>query len=370
MVLLLLLLAGCTETPRAADGRAIGTPTPAPAQLDRILLDPHFGPIDATFIDRDRGWALGSTCTNTGVCHPALKATSDGGLTWEFRSAPPTSVGWSPPQFDALSGGGVSRLHFADAEHGWAFRSELFVTHDGGLTWARDDRLGHVIDLAAVGPSVWAVADKCPAHAEGPCLMISSDFGRTWVPPPGPPRIAGTNVQVVRSGSRDGWLASSGIFTGVLAATQDGGRTWEEFPFSCCARQFRLAASEGTKLWVIYGGVGATMNQPKWLYVSDDGGRSWNLSKEPGMLGNAPLHGTLMDLAAASDERLFMTDLRGPFSVTSDGGQTWRLLFPGEFDRWSGLRVTFVDEQHGWAISTGRIWRTTDGGETWKALLL
>jgi photosystem II stability/assembly factor-like uncharacterized protein len=112
------------------------------------------------------------------------------------------------------------------------------------------------------------------------------------------------------------------------------------------------------------------MNQPKWLHVSDDGGTNWRQAREPGMFGNAPMHGTLMDLAAASDERLFITDVRGPFSMTVDAGHTWRLLFPSEFDRWPGRRVTFVDERHGWAIATGRIWRTTDGGDTWEALLL
>jgi photosystem II stability/assembly factor-like uncharacterized protein len=364
----LLLVAAC-GAPAETEAPLLATPSPSTAHSDRVPLEPLFSPADASFLDAEQGWALGRICTDGGECASALKVTSDGGQSWETRAAPPTGGSWWPPGSDLRQVQGVTRLRFADGEHGWAFGSDLFVTGDGGVSWSHDDRLGHVLDLAAEGASVWAIADECSGEADGLCLLVSSDFGRRWEIAPGAPRIVSSNVQIVRSGPRDGWVASSGRNEGVLTATHDGGRTWEERPFSCCLRQFRLAAGGGSKLWVIYGGVGAGMNQPKWLYVSLDGGQTWQPSKEPGTFGNAPEHGRLMDLAAASDERAFIADVRGPFSMTSDGGQSWRMLFREEFDRSPGLRVTFVDEQHGWAISTLCIWRTVDGGETWEALL-
>ena len=54
--------------------------------------------------------------------------------------------------------------------------------------------------------------------------------------------------------------------------------------------------------------------------------------------------------------------------MTSDGGQTWVNLMPGEVPY---FRVDFVDPTYGWVIPYGgEVERTTDGGKTWECVKL
>ena len=52
---------------------------------------------------------------------------------------------------------GVSQLRFADADDGFAFGPDLFVTHDAGATWHQVDVGGAVDDLAIADGEVYAV---------------------------------------------------------------------------------------------------------------------------------------------------------------------------------------------------------------------
>lgn len=108
------------------------------------------------------------------------------------------------------------------------------------------------------------------------------------------------------------------------------------------------------------------------LYISIDGGLHWRLvarSTYPFMnrhpIGNMPTGGFLRSLVVTSHGVLYMS--RGKFGLVAcslDGGRTWRHLL--QDDGSGGYTLQFVDARHGWASSTGVIYRTTDGGRNWS----
>src|SRR5262249_54767363 len=65
----------------------------------------------------------------------------------------------------------------------------LFITHDGGRTWANGHQPGVVMAIAIAGRSVWMLRADCPHHG-GTCplrLLESENGGRARAPSPGPP---------------------------------------------------------------------------------------------------------------------------------------------------------------------------------------
>jgi photosystem II stability/assembly factor-like uncharacterized protein len=104
------------------------------------------------------------------------------------------------------------------------------------------------------------------------------------------------------------------------------------------------------------------------LYRSDDSGQTW-------VFQNRIQNGRTMDFITAdlgwiaADDGLYQTQ---------DGGLSWSLLetpgIPvGEFF----LKVDFVDDQHGWVLTTPdsytwaplKFYRTIDGGNNWILIL-
>jgi len=111
---------------------------------------------------------------------PAIWITTDGGAHWEMRTAPPDS-------------GNLVSFDFIDAGHGWLMTSRgstmlLYQTMDGGRQWARlassetspalapsEVRTG----LKFVSPSLgWIVSS--PSRYAGGALYVTRDGGRTW----------------------------------------------------------------------------------------------------------------------------------------------------------------------------------------------
>src|SRR5260370_38280312 len=86
---------------------------------------------------------VASDCTS-------LAGTSDYGTTWYGVSAPVTG---------APDGShGVSQLRFLTIRDGGAFGPELFVTHDGGAHWKREQTDGmRGTDLETAGDRAFAI---------------------------------------------------------------------------------------------------------------------------------------------------------------------------------------------------------------------
>lgn len=368
---------------------ALGTPVPS---TDLVSV---------VFVGQLRGFAL--------VVHSAqtvLAVSTDGGESWSVADAS-LPVGF-PAQFE-----------FSDAVHGYLWGGPpspsgtvpLWVTSDGGRTWARAGVGPVVSDVSAIGPDVWAVVGTCPISASaGPScpvsVEISTDNGQTWSPAGAAPpltenpevsvsdenielaRITRTRAYVLSFASRAGAPGTSG----ALTFTADAGQTWAA-RLDPCPSYFdfgeQMAASGTEDLWMVCASQASAGSQAKALYRSSDGGVQWALAAAANApvltggtslpsAGGLPVGGYVtpyslghenLAVLTAGDAWLF-PDRSGVFQTT-DGGRTWEVVAGlakvGLVDGGSG-NVVFVDATHGWVCEAGAgLWRTTDGRD-WQRL--
>lgn len=342
------------------------------SDLEQLALSPVTYVLDLDFVDAAYGWAFGHSlyCGHEHLCPIALSATTDGGKTWQALPAPDTV------QAGSIVPGGVQALRFASRRHGWLFGPGLFATSDGGLTWTDQQPEGEIIALEPAGDAVWAIERLCSNTRRSTCelrLLVATITEQVWQPADMQPALQGEGGQLVRADERQAWI----IHEGGIAATGDGGQSWQALPPHPCTdmRITELAAHDG-RLWLLCNGAAADGWMAKYLYTSADGGESWHLLAaaplKPGAeLDNLPTFGYPNDLAIASAERAFIALVMDTLYGTADGGTTWQPVIPqqesspGE----SGVsHVLFADEQHGWALAGDMLFGTTDGGTTWQII--
>jgi photosystem II stability/assembly factor-like uncharacterized protein len=310
------------------------------------------------FVDASTGFAAGGRNQKWG--NPpwqAVMVTRDGGRTWQV-------VYTDSAQHDPF-GDAITRLHFADAQHGWAATGgcvmgqntpcagEVLVTSDGGETWRSAAQ--SATHLATVGTTqAWAV----PAMAAGSGLLwTTADGGATWQPLG---RAEASNFGVVRTSgssvllagavgfllSRDGgqtWQRLAGspttddaIAAGLIAAldpsgqgleiSRDSGATWTDVPIATAQQMaissFALTPS-GDGLAATYGSTcinpakGGRV-QPSQLLASSDAGRSWQPLPQASLAITDLAEGP--GLAAALGER----DCAQVVGLSRDGGRSWQ----------------------------------------------
>jgi photosystem II stability/assembly factor-like uncharacterized protein len=326
--------------------------------------------MSVAFVDSEYGWLLGRV--GCGTCVVSVLTTIDGGQSWQ--SAPDLDAGpWNdtnPRQ--------VTSLAFATRSDGWAYGRGLFVTHDGGASWSDEtasDRI--IVDLQANAGVAWRLdrTRTCPTDQPG-CvwtLQLSNDGGRSWQPASEQPPLVvqpGRARLAVRSPT-EAWINAwsdgpAGRPNGQLLVTRDAGASWQERPHPCAGGGYdeSFAPSlDGQQLWLVCGGQPGVGQQPKKLFVSADDGVSW-LER-----GRLVWSGYVGPLVALSAERAFWGETRGGGVVfgTRDGGWTWQadVREPENGDSLTAP-LGFVDAGHGWIVSIGAVWRTTDGGESWQ----
>jgi photosystem II stability/assembly factor-like uncharacterized protein len=396
-------------------GLAIGLAVPRSDSTSQTSFDSHVGPLavgtpvplanlaDVVFISTTRGFGLAFHGEST-----VLAATDDAGTTWSvIDDAPPASL--------------PAQLEFADPVHGYlwggtptaAGRVPLWVTADGGRTWARA-RIGPVVsDVSAIGNDVWAVVGTCPITSSpvaGACaasVEVSHDAGTTWHATAADPpvaeepglSVADQDLELARITLTRAYVLSFGPApTGVgsalggLGYTADGGRTWAFRPDPCPAGfNFgqEVAASGTEDLWMVCASQPSAGSQAKALYRSSNGGQQWTLTaaaNAPVLSGNVslPVGGDLPvsgyvspdslgheNLAVLTPTRAWLFPDRSGVFTTTDGGHTWSavsgLSRAGLIGGGSG-NVVFVDGDHGWVCEVGAgLWRTTDGSH-WQHL--
>jgi Rv2525c-like, glycoside hydrolase-like domain len=207
----------------------------------------------AFFLNTSQGWVLRAGTSTT----LELARTSDGGAHW--------SIGAFPLRAGAARFGGRADLDFIDAAHGWAMLRQtsssnfslgmLFATGDGGATWTP-------LPPPPLGDPVHFTSKTDGWIAGGPAgnrLYVTRDGGMTWasastllagaqmsdsLPPAAASaatRSLAPDAAIVASDFIDGargWvLAAQGHCTGfktgcsqqyTLLATSDSGRTFQD----------------------------------------------------------------------------------------------------------------------------------------------
>ena len=371
---------GATASPSS------GTTTPGPAAGG--YLPPNFQPYSVTWDSLSTGWVIGPAgtpghCANPdpGIC-TSVARTDDGGQTWHGLPAPNTG---SPN-----GASGVSGIRFLNGMNGWAFGPELWVTHDGGKTWAKVATGGQrVTDLETAGNRAYALFAQCggthvSSFADG-CtsytLMTAAIGSDQW-----------TQVGAATSGLTDPaatTTATAGVIelygaTGYLVAP-DGtlysgslGGTWQKAGTMPCKPgtpqanglpgQALIALTSSTRLATFCDGNPPTAAPA--AYTSADSGATW--TPAAGDWAGVVNQGHPTSIAATSSGTLVLATNRGIY-LLSEAAAHWQASSatgsqapPGGF---SYVGMTTSEQGVALPADTSRheIWMTADGGKTWQA---
>ncbi len=187
----------------------------------------------------------------------------------------------------------------------------------------------------------------------------STDAGRSWVTVPG---SAGAEPDVDSGGvwffdiQQGLWLRGDG----VLLATGDGGRSWQQRAVLGSGFAHSLAFTPDGIGWVLAGGQ---------LHRSADRGHRWQPVAGPG----GPLGITQQRFVDArtgwvAASRCTVSGniafCEGRLHRTQDGGQSWTELPAGNINEYTPM--AFADAQRGaWIDQNGLVRHTRDGGNSW-----
>ncbi len=183
----------------------------------------------------------------------------------------------------------------------------------------------------------------------------------------------------------------------ILAGTRDGvwrstdnGRTWDESNRNLAIRYVRWMASAAKPSTAILVGT-----EPAGIFVSRDGGVTWNPSPEvielrgrnSWFLPYSPNAGCVRGFAFAESgpgrDRMYAAVEVGGVLVSDDGAETWHLVSGSDgkpdLNREYGtmvhpdvhsITVHPTSSEIITAATGGGLYRSTDGGKTWKILYL
>lgn len=134
--------------PQTSTAAGLSSKAPASATAPRHVqapagpVPPGFGAESFTAIATGTWWLLGSAPCSNPPCTSILR-TDDGGHSFVGTPAPRTTQ--------------VSQLRFANAADGFAYDTQLWVTHDAGATWHQVRLGGAVSELATAGGFAYAI---------------------------------------------------------------------------------------------------------------------------------------------------------------------------------------------------------------------
>jgi photosystem II stability/assembly factor-like uncharacterized protein len=297
-------------------GRCVGCATPM--QLGQVQ-----------FVSTGEGWATASYVAPVGNGNgwTTILHTTDGGRSW-------TEL---PFVGEVISGGSEFAFSFSDRERGW-------------ISWIDNDAHDH--------------------------LSETKNAGRTWSHRPSP--VPGRFGYLRFFDRQRGWAVARGLAGTSVAATADGGATWNIKPLPIKGFVCATALDRQT-LWVL--GMSQTApDKHLRLGISDDFGQNWQWRDVPAV------H-QMVERAYACEfiDRqqiwlvVWLDDDKGSYLLrTHDGGQSWVRQPIGAVDGTGRYltALTFLSAKVGLAFARdlGRrghqehfmLW-TLDGGDTWRS---
>lgn len=338
---------------------------------------------DIFFLDSKTGWAVGSIYNQSGT-YCLVVGTDDGGENW-----------WQSKWKSNTSG--FRKIIFTTRKIGWAlgFGGGIYYSSDGGKTWElRLDK--YSCNMCFLNEMQgWIISLDIVPHKY--YLLHTLDGGKMWDEKPinTPNNLDPSGISFINE--REGWTGGDSC---LIMHTKDGGETWEnQTKYGYNGFQAVDFVSPGWGIAIGYYEILGTNDGLNWekknwadkigayflyhidfvdeqtgwlegttanslsIWKTDDGGESWTTVSTD----NTPLR----DMCFVNKERGYMIrENEGNVYRTDDGGKTLKLSLAANKDDpfFSQLsKLTFIDENNGWAINMkGFVYRTKDGGTIWK----
>lgn len=349
--------------------RATTTPTPNAPGQPVALQDIHM-------VDVLHGWAISYDKAH-------ILYTTNGGTQWHDVTP---HTGW--PQFT------FGASEFLDVTHAWvtlqtnANKVSIFRTYNGGQTWLETpllDQGAGVSQLSFADPqNGWLLFNINAATGHQAIdILHTTDGGATWLTTSSANERTDSQAGAIPfSGDKSGMgflNATTGWVTGTvpinnqtwLYVTHNGGSTWQlqslPLPANSNIQVATMpptffSSSQGIMPVNIFDG-GNKLS----IYSTNNGGTSWQGSTPAAVPDNVvvfvdPTHGWA---AGNTNNALAIYG-------TSNGGQQWTELNANIGDGITTIvRLSFISQTTGWLLGTAAadttlLYQTTDGGKTWK----
>jgi hypothetical protein len=369
---------------------AVAMPTHAGAVAHRSFatLSPR-SLVSVVMTSPTRGFGLLETISGRpATCRAWVASTDDGGARFHGRVAVGT---WAcgndvVEPFDALATDGVGDE--------FVFGNGLYVSHDAGATWTSVRQPGRVVQVRAIGRSVWLLEALCAAHQTLNCtlrVVTSDDGGRTFHLAEAQPfgalvgrlQSAGTGSSLLRVNDQLAYVVSQprrfGARTVPIWVTDNAGASWHERFGHCAVGIFEYpiaAAAPNGALFLLCAGEGGAGSQLKSASVSYDQAGRWQVHPSCQVTGGDLCGGYAGPVDAESGSTIFEYSGRGGVLLSHDAGRTWASM--GTVGNVSGalgpVLVHFFNASDGIVAgcsNTGSapvtFWSTSDGGRQWRA---
>jgi photosystem II stability/assembly factor-like uncharacterized protein len=289
--------------------------------------------------------------------------TTDGGKHWRSGVVP----GAEALQFRDVQGFSAKVAYLMSiGDNTGDFR--IYKTVDGGVHWTmqfQNTQAGAFYDCMAFWTPKRGIAHSDSVSGVFPDIRTRN--GETWksISANMPPALAGefsfssSGTCIATQGGQNAWITTGGADVARVLATRDGGNTWNAFDTplvsSPSAGGFTIAFRNPWHGIVGGGDLDPADPNNARTAVSDDGGRTWTLTKAP------PVTGAIFGLSYVGKAEgegeeggraVVITANDGGAAWTPDEGQTWFTL-PGISGFWA---VAFASPKAGWLVGTdGRI---------------
>ena len=289
----------------------------------------------------------------------------------------------------------LQTIHMINATTGWATtQNTVLRTIDRGVHWKVVAPPGNPLIASMdatflTGSTAWIGISQ--ANSSTILVFRTEDGGQTWQQSSAHTTIS-TQIQMSAIDSQHGWILNH-IGGGPQAEiveifrTSDGGKNWarvtQVYPASTDGPPPGRLPYGGSKSGLSF--VNATtgwvtgsvpVNNLTWVYVTRDGGSSWQQQALPPAphLAAAQLSFLTATFFTARDGILpvnFVGDKGSGFGVyvTHDGGNTWKGVTAVQPPS-SMAAIDFIDMNHGWVVDKdgGNLYATKDGGQHWTKL--